>query len=149
MKNILLILNILLSGFAINQTLSDSINNLEIVNAKADVEYLSFVPDIYIPTNLEFIMNPQFVSPTEHILSDRYGCSVSFFENANTNNIQDPIFEVTVEYPSFGVLYLNLSILEQMYQRGIIHEQVKLYCKWTDMIVNENFQNGINKSDGN
>jgi len=120
-----------------SQTIDDSLHNLEIINTEADPTYLSFIPHLYLPKDkVEFQMNPEFIIPTELMLSERYKCNVYFFGYDNAADVNDPIFEVISYKSTYGSLFVHLSALEKLYQKGILYEQVNLYGEYTDRIFN-------------
>lgn len=147
MKNLVVSFVLFLVSFVVinnanTQTLVDSLNNLEITNFKPtgnlnpNPEYLKYLTNLYLPnTNDELKYNPEYIVPTELILQKRYNCLVYLSECSETDGINDPIFEVSYNNTTFGVLTLKLSILEQMYQEGKLYEQVKLYGEYTDIIM--------------
>lgn len=119
------------------QTIDDSLNSLEIVKIEPNPEYLKYLKGFYIPKDeRQYDSNPDFFIPTLVMLKERYKCSLYYMESYVVDGVNDPIFEVTVlNEKSYGALFLSLSQLEQLYQKGILTEQVILYCKYTDIIV--------------
>lgn len=136
MKNLitsifLFVFSVFSSNYANSQTVLDSLNNLQIVTTVPNTEHLKTISDIILISDN---FNIDYISSVEQILKERYNCSINFVHNSIINDIDDPVFEVTtLDYNSYGVLFLNLSIIEYLYQKGILNEQINLYCKYTDI----------------
>lgn len=136
MKNLiasifLFVFSIFSSNYVNSQTVLDSLNKLQIVTVVPNVEHLKTISDIILISDN---FNIDYISGVEQILKERYNCSINFVHNSIINDIDDPVFEVTtLDYNSYGVLFLNLSVIEYLYQEGILNEQINLYCKYTDI----------------
>lgn len=142
MRALLIIIFVLSINLIIGQTITDSLSNLEIVTIKADTSYLKYLK-VYLPKNdVEHWINPDYIIPTEMILSERYKCNIKFMENSVSGGVNDPIFEVWSWTTNWGILFLHLTELEQLYQKGIVTEQVNLYGDLTDIMYQEMFDDG-------
>jgi len=119
------------------QTYRDSANNLDIVKAVPNMCYVEdIIHLIYIPqTNFDFNWDPEFIEPTNTILSERYGCVVELFENTYDNNLDDPLFVVYQEGTSMGYLILPISIIEEYHQKGALIDQVDMFGYYSDMLL--------------
>ena len=141
MKNLFILWLAITSLLEVNaQTYRDSANNLDIVKAVPNACYVDdIIQLVYIPqTNFEFNWNPEFVEPTNTILSERYGCVVELFENTYDNNLDDPLFVVYNEGTSIGYLILPISIVEEFHQRGALIDQVDKFGYYSDMLLVHN-----------
>jgi hypothetical protein len=100
-------------------------------------KYLKTLSNIYIPSVEEYEKDPVQLALFVDFLESRYKCSIEFIEEGSTNGVRDMVFLVAqMKENPLGILFLNLSELEQLYQEGELIKQLDEYSKWSELALN-------------
>jgi hypothetical protein len=146
MKTFLLSLSITFTAFysqsqvdsvALLQYYLDNMNAVTIVTMEPNEKYLKTLSNIYIPSVEEYEKDPLKMTIFVGFLESRYKCSIDFVEETSTNGVRDIVFLVAqMKENPLGILFLNLSELEQLYQEGELIKQLDEYSKWSELVIN-------------
>ncbi len=119
------------------QYYTDKMNAVPIVTMVPNEKYLKTLSNIYIPSVEEYEKDPLKMAIFVGFLESRYTCSIDFVEETSTNGVRDIVFLVAqMKENPLGILFLNLSELEQLFQEGELIKQLDEYSKWSELALN-------------
>ena len=146
MKKFLVFLSIFTAGFssfsqvdsvAVLQSYIDNLNAVPVVSLEPNEKYLKTLRHVYIPSVEDYENDPMQMILFIAFLESRYKCNIGFMYEDSPNGVRDMVFNVSqLKENALGVLVLNLSELEQLYQEGELIKQLDEYSKWSELMLN-------------
>ncbi len=122
---------------AVLQSYIDSLNAVPVVSLEPNEKYLKTLSHVYIPSVEDYENDPMQMTLFIAFLESRYKCNIGFMYEDSTNGIRDMVFDVSqLKENALGLLVLNLSELEQLYQEGELIKQLDEYSKWSELMLN-------------